>query len=121
MSVQAWLIFLVGAGLFMGYCLFVVMSGPGTASARRKIVGSAIRNVYAANRQLVIGAIVGMVALNSFFAVFPADRSATAAAVSASEEGRLLAALALFLLMNAAWYTVLVRAARVIHGDLKKL
>lgn len=121
MSVQAWLIFLFGAAMFFGYCLYVVLVGPGTAAARRDVVLNAIKKVFGANKPMVIGAVAGMLTLNSFFAVFPADRAASAAAVSASEEGRLLAALALFLLLNAAWYTVLVRTTKAIHAELKKL
>lgn len=121
MSVQAWLTFLFGTALFFGYCLYVLLVGPGTAAARRRVVLGAIKAVFGANKPMVIGAIAGMLALNSFFAVFPADRGATAAAVSASEEGRLLSALALFLLINAAWYTVLVRTTKAIHAQLKSL
>lgn len=121
MSVQAWLIFLLGFALFAGYCVVVVIRGPGTVSQRRAVVRSSIKEVFQANRQLVYGAIIGMLALNSFFAIFPADRNATAETVSSSEEGRLIIALALFFLMNAAWYSVLVRMVRVIRKGLEKI
>jgi len=121
MSMYSWLIFLMGGGLFLAFCALVTVTGPGTLADRVNVIRESISKVFSANKRIVFIAVLGMLALNSFFSLFPVQAGATAEELSASEQGRLMMALILYLFLNGGWFAVLMRASKVIYKNVQKL
>lgn len=120
MTVSAWLLWVVGLFALVGFVLLQALV-PGKGRSLNRLAGlrQGLLAGCRAHGRTAIWAFMGLVALNTYMALFPMPPLGDASSVSEAEKWRVTVAVALYVVCLLGWYRALWGAAMVMTAQAR--